>query len=202
MDKSNVLNKAHLVESIVRQRIQDSLFYKQHLFLANELTILETIVAHVHYIGGTDAGGRPSPFLCCLLRLLELEPLQEILQLYLQQNGYNQFKYLTALTLLYCRLVQKPSAFYALYDQYITDYRKLRVALKLPDFSHAVPVHYKLTYMDEWVDRLAVEDRVVDLILPYMAPRQSYIEKGEAEPRQYLVTDELEAESDYVSDSD
>lgn len=202
MDKSNVLNKAHLVESIVRHRIQDSLFYKQHLFLANEVTILDTIVAHVHYIGGTDAGGRPCPFLCCLLRLLELEPLQEILELYLRQNGFNEFKYLTALALLYCRLVQKPIGFYALYDQYIRDYRKLRVHLKLPDFANAVPIHYKLTYMDEWVDRLAEEDRVVDLIMPYMAPRQTYVEKGESEPRHYMLTDELEQESDYVSDSD
>lgn len=197
-----MLNKAHLVESIVRHRIQDSLFYKTHLFLANELTILDTVVAQVHYIGGTDAGGRPSPFLCCLLRLLELEPLQEILQLYLTQKGFNQFKYLTALTLLYCRLVQKPSAFYALYDEYIKDYRKLRMALKLPDFSNATPVHYKLTYMDEWVDMLAEEGRVVDLIMPYMAPRQSYVERGEAEPRSYALSDKLELESDYVSDSD
>lgn len=202
MDKTTVLNKAHLVESIVRHRIQDSLFYKQHLYLTNELTILDTIVAQVHYIGGTDAGGRPSPFLCCLLRLLELEPLPEILELYLLQNGFNRFKYLTALALLYCRLVLKPPAFYTVHDQYIRDYRKLRMHLKLPVITNTAPVHYKLIHMDEWVDLLAEDGRVVDLIMPYMAPRQSYVEKGEAQPREYGVTDELEDLSDYVSDSD
>lgn len=202
MERSKVLNKAHLIESIVRNRIQDSLFYKQHLFLTNELNILDVIVQQVKYIGGMDSGGRPSPFLCCLLRLLELEPLDEIIEMYLLQNGYNEFKYLTALTLLYCRLVWKPKEFYTLYDKYIQDHRKLRIQLKLPEFVNHLPVHFKLTYMDEWIDRLAEDDRVVDIIMPYITPRQTLAEKGEVEPRRYLLSEELSLDSDYESDSD
>lgn len=203
MDKRNVANKAHLVESIVRHRVQDSLFYKQYLHLTNEKTILPIIVEHVHYIGGTDAGSRPSPFLCCLVRLLELEPSRDIIDLYLRQNGYNEFKYLTALALLYCRMVYG-GGFYDLHDEYILDYRKLRFKLKLPEFDNGIPVHYKSRHFDEWVDDLVESDRVVDIKTPYLAPRSVYIERGEAEARVYAIDEEAEAASDdsYQSDSD
>lgn len=201
MDKRNVLNKATLVEPIIRHRIQDSLFYKQYLFSANELSIVPVIVSQVKYIGGTDSSGRPSPFFCCLLRILELEPSTDILQLYLNQNGYNEFKYLTALALLYMRMVSGPAEIYTLFDEYISDYRKLRFRLKVPQFVKDLPVHYKLTYMDEWVDLLVEEDRVVDLTLGYLAPRQTLVTKSEVTPREYGVSDE-EEESEYESDSD
>lgn len=202
MDKRNVVNKAHLVEHIVRHRIQDSLFYKQHLFLTNELTIVPVIVTHVKYVGGTDANGRPSPFLCCLLRMLELEPSPEVVELYLRQNGYNEFKYLTALTLLYCRMVSGPQTIFKLYDEYVADYRRLRMRLKLPLFVNDLPVHYKVTYMDEWVDLLVENERVADVALPYLAPRHKLELRGEVAVREYGASDSNQELSEYESDSD
>ncbi|SGZ47793.1 CIC11C00000004546 [Sungouiella intermedia] len=202
MDKRNVLNKAHLVEPIIRHTIQDSLFYKQHLYLTNELTIVPVVVNLVHYIGGTNSSGRPSPFLCCLLRMLELEPDQDIISLYLRQNGYNEFKYLTALTLLYCRMVAAPKAVFTLFDEYIVDYRRLRFRLKLPQFVNDLPVHYIVIHMDEWIDSMVENERVVDLALPYLPPRQMLVQKGEVDPRQYAVSEDEASLSDYESDSD
>lgn len=199
MDKRVVENKAHLVGAIVRHRIQDSLFYKEKLHLTNELSIVPVIVNQVHFLAGTDQTGRPSPFLCCLLRLLELEPKAAIVRLMLKQNGYNEFKYLTALALLYCRLVYEGKEVYALYDEYIGDYRKLRVQLKTPRFENSLPVHYDVIHMDEWVDSLVVEERVVDLTLPYIAPRKVYVDRGEADVRVYGGESEDES---YESDSD
>lgn len=202
MDKRNVANRAHLVESIIRHRIQDSLFYKQHLYLTNELTIVPVIVNEVKYVGGTDSNGRPSPFLCCLLRMLELEPEDDILSLYLRQNGYNEFKYLTALTLLYCRMASGPQTVFTLFDEYILDYRKLRFKLKVPQFVNNLPIHYKVIHMDLWVDSLVVEDRVVDLAMPFLPARQTLVQRGEISAREYAVSDEETELSDYVSDSD
>lgn len=198
-DKRNVQNKAHLVEPIVRHRIQDSLFYKQHLYLTNELSIVPVIVNHVKYVGGTDATGRPSPFLCCLLRLLELEPPHNIVRLYLAQNGYNEFKYLTALALLYCRMVEN---IYPLYDEYIGDYRRLRLRLRSPKFVEDLPVHYTIIHMDEWVDQLVENERVVDIIMPFLASRQVMIDRGDAVPREYGISESEPEESEYESDSD
>lgn len=203
MDKRNVANKAHLVEPIVRHRVQDSLFYKQYLHLTNEQSILPIITEHVHYIGGGDSSNRPSPFLCCLVRLLEIEPLADIIHLYLDQNGYKAFKYLTALALLYCRMVLDADGFYSIHDKYITDYRKVRVRDKNPLFAaDGTPVHYRVLHMDVWVDLLLREERVVDLKLPFHKRLQR-------EPAVDLLGSESGAESggnqsseDYVSDSD
>lgn len=212
-DKRIVLHKSHLIEPIIRHRIQDSIFYKQHLYLTNEATILPVITESVHYIAGTDSVGRPSPYLCCLLRLLELEPSQEILDAYITQLGYNEFKYLTALILHYVRLVFPSGYVYNQFDAYYEDYRKLRIKLKSPEFdSNSMPIHYKLTYMDQWVDELVTQERVVDIILPRLVPRQLLVQKGEVQPRKYYVdekedlkntqSDKSESESDYQSDSD
>ncbi|RKP32828.1 PRP38-domain-containing protein [Metschnikowia bicuspidata] len=209
MDKRNVFNKAILVEAIVRHRVQDSLFYKQYLHLTNEQTILPVIVEHVDYIGGTDSNNRPSPFLCCLVRLLEIEPSPEVIELYLTQNGYNEFKYLTALALLYSRMVTGKD-FFNMFDRFITDYRKLRFMLKQFQLVNGVPVHYLIKYMDEWVDDLIEQERVVDIKIPYLAPRSSFVERGEVSPRTYGDVEETnEAQADdenelsaYESDSD
>lgn len=199
MDKRVVENKAHLVGPIIRHRIQDSLFYKEKLHLTNELSIVPIIVSQVQFIAGTDQTGRPSPFICCLLRLLELEPSPAIIRILLKQNGYNEFKYLSALALLFCRLVYDAREMYALYDEFIGDYRKLRIQLKTPRFVNGLPVHYDLIHMDEWVDSLVVEERVVDLTLPYIAPRSLHVERGEADVRVYGGESEEES---YESDSD
>lgn len=209
MDKRNVANKANLVEPIVRHRVQDSLFYKQHLHLTNEQTILNVIVDHVQFVGGTDSSNRPSPFLCCLVRLLEIEPSPEIVELYLTQNGFNEFKYLTALSLVYCRMLGG-SKFFELYDRYIVDYRKLRFQDKQFQLVNGAPVHYSIKCMDELVDDLIESERVVDIKIPHLAPRLLYVLRGEAAPRDYgdigleIVPPSAEADesSDYESDSD
>ncbi|ODV81339.1 PRP38-domain-containing protein [Suhomyces tanzawaensis NRRL Y-17324] len=203
-DKRLVLNNANLVEPIVRHRIQDSVFYKQHLYLTNEATILPIIVSHVHYVAGTDSLGRPSPFVCCLLRLLELAPSADIVQVYLTQLEYNQFKYLTAMVMMYVRLTATSAEVYTTLEPYLLDLRKLRIRHKNPQFSDdSIPVHYGLTYIDVWADELLTKERVADLMLPRMVPRQQLVEQGVVQPRTYHVDNESEEdELDYESDSD
>ena len=210
MDKRHVANKAGLVEPIVRHRVQDSLFYKQYLHLTNEQTLLPVIVEHVHYVGGTDASTRPSPFLCCLVRMLEIEPDLEIIQIYLRQNGHREFKYLTALTVLYCRMVMSASEFYAVHDEFIRDYRKLRFRPKNPVVIDGDVVHYTIRHMDEWVDEVATADRVVDVKTPFMNHRSVYVARGEVDERGYgdgtgrdgFSGEDEPVDDEYGSDSD
>ncbi|EMG49749.1 prp38 Pre-mRNA-splicing factor 38 [Candida maltosa Xu316] len=208
-DKRYTQNKGNLIEPIIRHRIQDSIFYKQHLYLTNEATLLPVITNHVHYISGTDSSNRPSPFISCLFRMLELEPSKEIIDTYLTQLNFNEFKYLTALTLIYIRLVYKSEDIYRLFDPYFKDFRKLRVRLKNPMFdSMQIPKHYKISYIDEWVDELLTNDRVIDLILPRLVPRISLVEKGIIPPREYYIeqgetkNEDDDDDDDYESDSD
>lgn len=208
-DKRNVVNKAYLIEPIIRHRIQDSGFYKQYLYLTNEATIIPIIIDKVKYIGGTDSIGRPSPYLCCLLRLLELDPNPEMLEVYESQLDFQEFKYLTSLILLYYRLTLKSHEVYNKLDSYYQDYRKLIIKLKSPKFSdQKLPINYELSYIDEWVDNLLTADRIVDIKLPRLVARLAFLEKNLVKPREYHV--ELEdgeqaepsSDSDYQSDSD
>lgn len=208
-DKRQVLNHARLVEPIIRHRVQDLVFYKQHLFLTNEQSILTVIAAQVHYIGGTDAEGRPSPFLCCLVRLLEIDPLQEIIKLYLAQLGHRHFKYLTALALIYVRMVFPAPEAYLLLEAHTADLRRLRARLRLPVFTKAgVPCSYEITYVDVWADDLLHKERVADVLLPRLVPRHVLETQRLVAPRPPETETEKpdsetgDASSDYVSDSD
>lgn len=219
-DKRKALNKSYLVETIIRNRIKDSIFYKQHLYLTNEQTILPVIITHVKFINGLDSNNRPSPFICCLLRLLEINPSNDIINLYL---NHTEFKYLICLTLLLIRLTKKSVQVYSILDNYWTNYSKLRVLLPTPEFINGVPVNYTLSYMDKFVDELLRNERVVDLILPRLEKRNRLVDKGLIGERVYHVTsiellkeaiseqeegeeaeneEEEEEEEEFVSDSD
>ena len=146
------------------------------------------LLQNMHYIGGTDSSNRPSTFISCLFRLLELEPSKEIIKTYLTQLDFNEFKYLTALTLIYIRLTYPSQEVYSIFDQYFQDFRKLRIKLKTPVFdSQKLPIHYKITFIDEWVDTLLVNERVIDLMLPRLIPRTTLVERGQLAPRQYYI---------------
>ena len=200
-DKRYVDNKAHLMDPITRNRVIDSLFYKQHLYLTNEATVLPVITEHIAYLGGIDAMGRPSAMICCLLRLLELEPSVEIVVECLQQK---EFKYLTALMMLYVRLVMPSAEVYRLLEPYYADYRKLRVqraAVSQDDAGRTV--RFALLYIDQWTERLLVEERAIGVFLPRLEARDVLEEAGEVEERlnEILVAKEEES-SEYESDSD
>lgn len=189
-DKRNVLNKAGLIEPIVRHLIQESLFYKQYLYLTNEETILPIIVEHVKYVGGTNANGRPSPFLCCLFRLLEIEPSTHIVDICINQMGTNQFKYMTALFMIYVRLAWKSEDVYRKLEPFYADRRKIRVLLKSPIVVNGLPTQYSLSYIDSWCDELLHDLRAADVILPKLAPRLLLERKAIMEPRKYYFSDE------------
>ncbi|EGV61394.1 hypothetical protein PSN45_000067 [Yamadazyma tenuis] len=199
-DKRRVSGYAHILETIVRNRIKDSLFYKQHLYLTNEQTILQVIVDNVKYVGGLDSSNRPSPFLCCLLRLLEIGPSAAVVGLYLKQP---EFKYLTILTLIYIRLTQPPTEVYQVLDTYRSNYTKVRVLLSSPEMVDGVPVNYGIIHIDEFVDELERSDRVVGVVMPRLESRRRLVARGMIPDRVYHVQtlDEPES-SDFSSDSD
>lgn len=170
--------------------------------MTNELTILPIIVNHVTNIGGTDANGRPSPFICCMLRLLEIEPSEEILTMYSSQLGYNRFKYLTSLVMIYYRLTKLPVEVYRSLEPFFKDYRKLKLQLKVPEFDNGIARHFSEYTIDQWADELLQKERVVDIILPRLPPRHLLLQKGELEPRAYYIDEEGNDEDDNDKDED
>ena len=89
-------NPLKLFEKAVRDRVVDSLYWKEQCFGLNAATLLDRAV-ELTFIGGTyGIAQKPSPFLCLAFKLLQLTPEREIIEFYLQEGG-EEFKYLRAL---------------------------------------------------------------------------------------------------------
>ncbi|EIW66744.1 hypothetical protein TREMEDRAFT_18685, partial [Tremella mesenterica DSM 1558] len=146
-------NPQYLIEKVIRARIYDSLYWKEHCFALNAESIIDKAIT-LHAIGGTYDRQTPTPFICLTLKLLQLQPEKEILMEYLLAE---EFKYLRALAALYIRLTFRSMDVYEILEPLMKDYRKLRI-------RH--PGGYSLTYFDQFIDDLLKEERVCDIILP------------------------------------
>ncbi|KAJ6779464.1 hypothetical protein PWT90_00770 [Aphanocladium album] len=170
----NGLNPANIMEKAVKDRITDSYFYKEQCFALNEADIVDRVVEHVSFIGGTSGmTQKPSPFLCLAFKLLELSPSDAILAEYLSYGG-EHFKYLRALACFYLRLTRQAKDVYETLEPYLEDRRKLR--RKGRDRTY-------LSHMDEFVDELLTKDRVCATSLWKMPKREILEDLEVLEPR-------------------
>lgn len=129
------------MNAILRQRVEESLYYKQHCFGLNAASLLDLSIK-ITSVGVYD-NGKPSVFACLLIKLMEIQPSKEIIMFYITQH---RFKYLKLLALLYHRLIYKD--FNYLLEIINEDYRKIRISNN----------EFSLSYMDECIDILANKD--------------------------------------------
>lgn len=159
----NGLNPATIMEKAVKDRIVDSYFYKEQCFALNEADIIDRVVEHVNFIGGTHgASQKPSPFLCLAFKLLELAPSDAIIHEYLSYGG-EHFKYLRALACFYIRMTRQAKDVYTTLEPFLEDRRKLRRKARAGT---------SLTFVDEFVDDLLNKDRVCATSLWKMPKRE------------------------------
>ena len=167
-----------LIEKIIRERIFDSRYWKEHCFGMNVEKLLE-LGSALDHVGGVYANQRPTPFLCLALRMLQLQPDEEIVEEFITQED---FKYLRVLGLFYRRLVGTPAiAVYRGLEPYLRDRRKVRARLR--DGTYA------LLHVDEIVDGLLRDDRYFDIILPRLTSRMVLEETEDLEERPILLSD-------------
>ncbi|ANB15077.1 Pre-mRNA-splicing factor 38A [Sugiyamaella lignohabitans] len=179
------INPATLIEKIVRERIYESLYWKEQCFGLDAATLCDKAV-DLQFIGGHYANQRVSPFLCLTFKLIQLQPEEEIILEYLNQLD---FKYLRAIAAFYVRLFFPAEHVYSLLEPLLQDYRKLRLR---------TTSSVKLTYMDEFVDSLLTGTRVCDTTLPRLPKRIALEDMGKLEP----YKSPLESDSDSDSDSE
>lgn len=180
-------NPQFLVETVIRNRIYESTYWKEHCFALTAESLIDKAL-QVRFIGGVYGNQRPTEFLCLLLKLLQIQPEKEILVEYLRAD---EFKYLRALAALYIRMTFRAVEVYELLEPLLKDYRKLR---------QRNMGGYALTFMDEFVYALLVEERVCDIILPRLIKRQVLEENGDIGPRKSRLLDAMEGKSDRGSD--
>ena len=175
-------NPQFLIEKITRQKIYDSIYWKQHCFGLNEETLLEKAV-DLRYIGGVYGSlSKPTKFMCLVLKMLQLSPDMDVVAEYISQHD---FKYLTALGLFYLRLVGKAHEVYLTMEKCYSDFRKIRVR-KLHGWG--------IMHMDEFVDDLLRESSVLDMALPRLPLRRTL----EGQARLSVYQSPLQAEWDEI----
>ncbi|KAI0379064.1 PRP38 family-domain-containing protein [Hypomontagnella monticulosa] len=170
----NGLNPATIMEKAVRERIVDSYFWKEQCFGVNEADIVDRVVDHVSFVGGTyGVTQKPTPFLCLAFKLLQLAPDDAVLEEYLSFGG-DKFKYLRALACFYVRLTRRADAVYKTLEPFLEDKRKLRRKGRAGT---------SLTYVDQFVDDLLTKDRVCATSLWQMPKREMLEDLELLEPR-------------------
>ncbi|KAI1486627.1 PRP38 family-domain-containing protein [Biscogniauxia mediterranea] len=170
----NGLNPATIMEKAVRERIVDSYFWKEQCFGVNEADVVDRVVEHVSFVGGTyGASQKPTPFLCLAFKLLQLAPGDDVLAEYLGFGG-DRFKYLRALACFYVRLTRRAEDVYRTVEPFLEDRRKLRRKGRAGT---------TLTFVDQFVDDLLTKDRVCATSLWQMPKRELLEDLDVLEPR-------------------
>lgn len=82
------VNPQHLIEKIMRNRIYASVYWKEQCFGLTSETLVDKAI-ELAYIGGTFGGNQqPTPFLCLLLKMLQLQPEIEVVREFIQNEEY------------------------------------------------------------------------------------------------------------------
>lgn len=173
-------NPSKIMEKAVIDRIVESFYWKEQCFALNEASIVDRVVEHVTFIGGTyGSAQKPTPFLCLALKLLQLAPAPDVIDTYLSYGG-ERFKYLRALALFYVRMTQRPVDVYRTLEPFLVDRRKLRRKARAGT---------SLTYVDAFVDDLLVKTRVCGTSFRELPKRTDLVDLGELEERESPLGD-------------
>ncbi|BGP14316.1 hypothetical protein JCM10213_004443 [Rhodosporidiobolus nylandii] len=164
-------NPQYLVPTVIRQRVYDTMYWKEHCFALNSATIIDRAV-ELSAVGGTYANTRPTEFMCLVLKLLQLQPEREIILEYLRAE---EFKYLRALAAFYVRLTFDSLNAYEVLEPLLQDYRKLRF--------RAMDGSYSIMTIDEFADQLLSGEMVCEIQLPRLTQRKVLEETEGLAPR-------------------
>lgn len=183
-------NPQYLVEKIIRTRIYESRYWKEECFGLSAADVFEKAM-DLRFIGGIYGGNiKPSPFLCLVLKMLQIQPDREIIISFMGKYG-EKYKYVRAIGAYYWRLTASSLDIWKHLDPLYNDLRKLRIMDKMGRFS--------VIHMDEFVDMLLREERVFDVILPRISKRRVHEEANELDPRISALEQEI---GDVDDDSD
>ena len=171
------------IEYITRKKIYDSRYWKEECFGINEATFIDKAVA-IDHIGGTIGASRlPTPFLCLSLKLLQLQPIDDIA---LEMIRDESFPYLRLLAAFYWRLTASAADIYRHLEPLYADYRTVRQ--RTADGAY-VDIH-----VDEVIEAMLTQSALFDIAMPFMQKRSVLQASGKLAARiSTLSAEELEA---------
>ena len=188
--KSKAAQNISSEELILRNRVFNSYYWKEKCFGLTSETIIDKIL-ELKYIGGMNhSSNQPTDFICLFIKLLQLNPSEEIIEEYLSDPD---LKYLRALTALFIRFAYPPSKIYTKLEKLYCDYKKL-VILKSKG--------YAIIHMDEYIDSLLNEEHIFEISLPKIPKRSVLEENGELKPYVSVLENELNIDKNKKEESE
>eukprot|EP00984_Skeletonema_dohrnii_P001986 scaffold665_cov114-Skeletonema_dohrnii-CCMP3373.AAC.14 len=174
----------NLIEYITRQKIYDSIYWKEECFGLSASDVATKAVELKALGGSYGANNKPTRFLCLTLKLLQIQPEEGIVEEFLMNED---FKYVRALGAFYLRLTGRPAEIYEQIDPMYNDFRKLRFR---------TPTGWKITHVDEFADELLTSDRYCGIALPHLPKRDVLVSAGYLDgPRRSALTPLMEEQS-------
>ncbi|PXF44110.1 Pre-mRNA-splicing factor 38 [Gracilariopsis chorda] len=171
------------IPPITRSSIHRSPYWNRHLFGVSVADLVPLAVS-LSYISGTQGPMHtPSPFLCMLLKLLQLAPTTPEISVYLDQT---HFKYPRILAAFYIRLMETPAAVHRLLEPLLSDYRKLVArSVDVAPFMPTVSTNgtFVIVHVDDIVDALLTQRELFGIPLPRLPPRPLLVETAQLSAR-------------------
>jgi pre-mRNA-splicing factor 38A len=175
------MNPQFLLETILRNKIYNTVYWKEKCFALTSETVIDRAI-ELKYIGGTYGGNKhPTEFVSLILKLLQIQPEEEIITEYLNNE---EFKYLRTLAAFYIRLTGKSIDIYNKLEPLYEDYRNIRV--RKADGS------FEIIHMDEFIEKLLNEESVFEITLPTLIKRKNLEQAGELDKRVSKLDSELD----------
>lgn len=182
-------NPQNLVEKILRTKIYQNTYWKEQCFGLTAETLVDKAM-ELDHVGGTHGGSRkPTPFMCLVMKMLQIQPDKEIVVEFIKNPEY---KYVRVLGAFYLRLTGTDVDIYRYLEPLYNDYRKLRQKLNDGKFT--------LTHVDEYIDELLTKDYSCDIALPRIKKRWTLEAIGTLEPRRSALEDDFEEEEEKEED--
>ena len=186
--KSTAAQNISQVELILRNRVFNCYYWKDKCFGLTSETIIDKAL-ELKYIGGMNhSSNQPTDFICLFIKLLQLNPSEEIIDEYLSDPD---LKYLRALTALFIRFAYPPVKIYTKLEKLFCDYKKL-VILKSKG--------YAIIHMDEYIDSLLNEENIFEISLPKIPKRSVLEENGSLQPYISVLENELNIDKNKKED--
>ncbi|XP_023230975.1 pre-mRNA-splicing factor 38A-like, partial [Centruroides sculpturatus] len=177
-------NPQYLIEKIIRTRIYDSRYWKEECFALTAELLVDKAVELKFCSGGFGSNVKPTPFLCLILKMLQIQPEKDIIIEFIRQED---FEYARALGAICMRLVGTAVDCYKYLEPLYNDHRKLLRKNR----SGAL----EIVRMDEFIHELLHEERVCDIFLPRIQKRQVLEKCNYLEPR-IIALDDVESDDD------
>ena len=187
-----------LVEKITRERIYSSLYWKEKCFGLTAETLLDRALELSSAGASYGAQQKPTEFLCLLLKLLQLQPAEEIVLTYIAAEEH---KYLRLLGALYYRYVFSSLKVYSVLEPLLVDFRRIRIRQRDGTFA--------LERFDELIWTMLREEKWFDCAMPRLTKRQALEDSGDIPiarhsiiEDEYTVTPGIEIEKEHIESNE